>query len=345
MAVTGREDAVQAEQPHVVTIRDVADAAKVSITTVSHVFNRPDRVAEETRRRVSEVAAELAYRPNVHARQLVTRKSCSLAIQVAGHFVRNEHALVPNSEYFLEILNGASRAADDRGYALILTPPDIDPYALDSFAVDGVLLVDPAGNEPILAQPNRLQRIVTAGRPQSASEVLSVVDNDHHAAAIAVMEHLHANGYERPAVLVSDKSRSYVVDLIAGYRKWVRRHQRRSIVIDLDRHASTTSALDTLLERGADAVYTSSENIALDVLQEARRRGIDVPTTLGLCSAVDSGILQLTSPQISGMFLHPREIGRRATNLLIDLVEGVAEPGSAVEIPVRLMERDSTRRS
>lgn len=120
------------------------------------------RVGESSRSR-----RELAYKPNVHARQLVTRKSRSLAVQVAGQAVRHEHAPVPNSEYFLEVLNGAAHAADEHGYALILAPSDVDPSALESFAVDGVLLIDPAGDEPIFAQLQMLSRIVTVGRPQA----------------------------------------------------------------------------------------------------------------------------------------------------------------------------------
>src|ERR1700712_2729957 len=80
------------EQPAVVTIRDVAQLAQVSITTVSHVFNRPSRVAEATRQRVLDAAAELSYRPNIHARQLVTGQNRTLAIQIAGQTVQEKRA-------------------------------------------------------------------------------------------------------------------------------------------------------------------------------------------------------------------------------------------------------------
>jgi DNA-binding LacI/PurR family transcriptional regulator len=332
------------EQAHVATIRDVADAANVSITTVSHVFNRPDRVAKATRRRVYSAAVALAYRPNVHARQLVTRRSSSLAIQVAGHFVRNEHALVPNSEYFLEVLNGASRAAAERGYALILTPPDINPYALDSFAVDGVLLIDPSGDEPVLREAKPGAHIVTTGRPRESMAAISVVDNDHQAAAITVMEHLWERGYRRPAVIVDDRSRSYVTDILAGYRSWARQHHVRPVVIDIDR-TTWDSAFARLATSGSDAVYTSTENIALDLLQETPQHDPGPRGPWAVVSAVDSSILRLTNPQITGVFLHPRKIGERAVEVLIDLVSGRAQPGGSQEIPTQLMCRGSTESS
>ncbi len=335
----------RSEPRHVVTIRDVAEAAQVSITTVSHVFNRPQRVAEPTRRRVMAVASDLAYRPNVHARQLVTRKSRSLAVQVAGQVVRDERALVPNSEYFLEVLNGAARAADEHGYALILAPSDVDPSALDSFAVDGVLLVDPSGEEPIFDHRQAVQPVVTVGRPEAFAGKVSVVDNDHFGAARDVMNHLSERGFSAPAVIVSDLTRSYVTDLIAGYRSWADEHSFAPTVVDVSQSQSMTEVFDVLFAEDCDAVYACSEYLALDVLQEARRRGVVVPAELGLCSAVDSGILQLTSPQISGVHLHPREIGRRAITLLIGLAEGRAVPGEVELVAADLAVRESTSRT
>lgn len=331
--------------PRVATIHDVAEAAQVSITTVSHVFNQPHRVAEPTRRRVIKIATELAYKPNVHAQQLATRKSRSLAVQIVGQALRDEHALVPNSEYFLEVLNGAARSADEHGYALILAPPDVDPSDLDSFAVDGVLLVDPVGDELVFGQRQMASRLVTVGRAQAFAGAVSVVDNDHSSAARVVMNHLMASGYRTPSVIVDDVARSYVTDIIAGYRSWVEEHRLPEIVIDVGQSTSMAEAMETLLDHKSDAIYAGSEYLALDVLVEARRLGLVVPDQLGLCSAVDSGILQLTGPQVSGVYLHPRKTGRRAIEVLIELVQGSSPPGGVHVIPADLAIRESTHRA
>ena len=63
------------------TIFEVADAAGVSITTVSHVFSGKRRVGADSRRRVIDVAARLAYRPRRNARSLATGRTMTLAIQ------------------------------------------------------------------------------------------------------------------------------------------------------------------------------------------------------------------------------------------------------------------------
>ncbi|MEU8414720.1 LacI family DNA-binding transcriptional regulator [Amycolatopsis japonica] len=337
------------------TIRDVAAAAGVSITTVSHVLSGQGRISEQTRQRVARAAADLGYQASVHAQQLVTRRSRTLAIQLANSVdASSACALVPNSDYFLEVLNGAAEAASKRSYGLLLAPMDADLDRLNAFAVDGAILVDPRGDEPFFASGwCRDRPLVTVGRPMAAPcPVPVVVDNDLVAAARLMLDHLADNGYERPAMITTDTRRSYAADLVAGYTGWMRDREREPVVVEIDEPPTTegtAGALGRLLDRRncPDAVFTTSENLALGVLHEARRRRLAVPGELGICSAVDSGSLRLVSPRVTGMFVHPREVGGRAATALMDLVEGVARGGEPhrIEVPVRLNARESTARA
>ena len=334
-----------------VTIRDVAAFAGVSITTVSHVLSGQGRISERTRQRVLKASEELGYRANVHAQQLVTRRSRTMAIQIANSVdASSTCALVPNSDYFLEVLNGAAEAAAKRGYALILIPPDAEPDSLDAFVVDGAILVDPRGDEPFFSGPWESRPLVTTGRPiRPWRDVPITVDNDLTGAAELMIDHLLAQGYRRPAMITTDTSRSYTADMLAGYRSAAARHGFDQVVVEVDEPptmAGTARALDQVLGSAPapDAVFTSSENLALGVLNEAVRRELRVPVDLGIASAVDSGALQLTSPQITGMFVYPRDVGREAASALINLIEGGPVEPRTIEVPVRLNVRNSTTR-
>src|SRR5690606_24208267 len=105
-----------------INIKEVARAAGVSVTTVSHVLNDKGRLNAETRERVCRIAAELGYRPNSAARNLVGKRTGLLGL-----------ALSPGSsatlglgdlEYFAQLMLGATTAALKHGYALVLTPSD-----------------------------------------------------------------------------------------------------------------------------------------------------------------------------------------------------------------------------
>ena len=333
-------------------IRDVAEAAGVSVTTVSHVLSGRGRVAEQTRQRVSQIADELAYRPNVHAQQLVTRRSRTLAIQVASFAGPHEdRTLIPHSDYFLDLLNGAAAAAAKSGCALILVPPQVDASGLTEFAVDGVIVVDPRGDEPLFSgEWQRDRPLVTTGRPMTGGPARCVVDNDHVAAATVMLDHLEGEGYERPALVLTRTSRSYVADILAAYRTWIASRDLEPLVVEIGETPSETvaaQALGSLLELALppDAVMASSEELALGVLHEARRRGIDVPQELGVCSAVDSSALRLTTPQVTGTMLHPTEIGRQAAEALLALAADPDGVPHLLTVSTGLCVRQSTRRT
>lgn len=330
------------------TIRDVAKAAGVSVTTVSHVLSGQGRVSRETKKKVEQVVAELGYRANVHAQQLVTRRSRTLGIQVARAGGASEgNRLLPNSEYFLELLNGAAEQADAMGYALILIPPGVAEDKMAAFGIDGTILVDPTGEETVLGRLDR--PLVTTGRPPSGASPAFAVDNDHRTAAKNMLDHLRDAGYSWPALVVTDTTRSYTVDLMAGYLEWTHNADITPVILEssgpqLTRGARAVSQFTSDGPR-PDALFASSEDLALDLLHELRREGFDVPVEIGLCSAVDSNALQLTSPTITGMQLHPREIGRRAASLLVDLVEDrpVVTP-IVVNVAAVIAIRESTTR-
>nr|WP_042197533.1 LacI family DNA-binding transcriptional regulator [Kibdelosporangium sp. MJ126-NF4]CEL23029.1 transcriptional regulator [Kibdelosporangium sp. MJ126-NF4]CTQ90168.1 transcriptional regulator [Kibdelosporangium sp. MJ126-NF4] len=334
------------------TIRDVAAAAGVSITTVSHVLSGQGRIPQHTRSRVLQVAADLGYRANVHAQQLVTRRSRTLAVQIANSVDGSTSSvMVPNSEYFLEVLNGAAEAAAQRSYATILVPPSAGLDGLAAFGVDGVLLVDPRGDEPFFTGRWQRRPLVTIGRPISPSrDVPAIVDNNLVSAAMSMVDHLWQQGYRRPALITTDTARSYTHDIAEGYTRTTRERGAEPMVVEIGEPSTpegAAAALTGLLDRPEppDSVITSSEILALSVLHEAASRAIDVPGELGICSAVDSCTLRLTSPQITGMSVNPRQAGHAAATALVSLVEGSVAHQKTIEVPVRLNPRASTARS
>ena len=122
-------------------IKEVAAAAGVSITTVSHALNGKGRLPAETRERVRDVAEALGYVPSATARSLARGRTGILALTVA------RAATMPFSladfDYFAQLMNGASTAALERGYALVLAPAAAGTELLDSVPLDGAIVVDP----------------------------------------------------------------------------------------------------------------------------------------------------------------------------------------------------------
>ncbi|UNB51557.1 LacI family DNA-binding transcriptional regulator [Mycolicibacterium sp. YH-1] len=339
-------------------IKDVAREADVSMTTVSHVLNGRGRVADKTRKRVLEVAERLGYIANPHAQQLVTRRSRILVIQMPDlDGDAGSGGLVPTSEseYFLELINGAAAAAAAARYALIVTSAGVDPSSLGGFGLDGMIIVDPKGSEQALQSSFAAKYpVVTTGEPVVAAGAPSfVIDNDHAKATREVLNHFVAQGCSRPALIVDTSSRSFIRDIVDAYGQWCTEHDVPPAVFAVSDMSPTEMdrALDSLRAGPlpADAVYTSSDGCAIALLNAARAAHVSVPGDLALASAVDSTILRVTNPPVTSVHLHPRDMGAQAVQILTELIAR-EEPdcdlppmeGTRLLIPTRLILRASS---
>lgn len=337
-------------------INDVARYANVSPTTVSHVLNGRGRVSERTRDRVLQAAQHLGYTASAHAQQLVTRRSKIIAVQMPGLYTRSAApALIPNSDYFLELINGAAAAADEAHYAMVVVHAGVGISSMSRFSVDGVIIVDPKGSEEFL-QPSFAARcpVVTTGEPIiGASEFYSIVDNDHKAATKEALNHFRQQGFTQPAIVVDTTSRSYIRDIVDAYSQWCSDHAVRPTVAALSDPSPARMHKTLKVLRGgaspADAVYACSEDFAVSLLDVAQNLDLGIPEDLALASAVDSSILRLTRPPISGMDLNPREIGARAIETVIQLIDLQLGGGNQLTpkptrqlIPARLNIRSSS---
>lgn len=249
--------------------------------------------------------------------------------------------VLPQSEYFLELINGAAAAADEAGYALVVTPSAGNVGILHALGIDGAIIVDPQGDESLFATG---APVVMIGVAESRGDDALAVDNDHAKAAHVALDHFAEQGRRRPALVVDDTHRSYVENVSAGYRSWVRGRKGRQIVMTLAplEKEAADRVLAELADARADAVYTSSDDIALALLDAAARAGRRVPQELAIASAVDSRSLTLTSPQISATNLYPLRAGATAAKLVIERLESGPGARRTQMIPTRFVFRAST---
>mgnify|MGYP002760404744 FL=1 len=129
-----------------VTIRDVADEASVSATTVSRVFNHDHLVNSETREHVLEVAQRMGYAPDATARSLSSGRTRSIGVILPA----------PHGEFFSELIRGLDDAAQEADHFLLIASshynPDEGRSALESLAgrVDGLVIMTPrARSDPL----------------------------------------------------------------------------------------------------------------------------------------------------------------------------------------------------
>jgi DNA-binding LacI/PurR family transcriptional regulator len=330
-------------------IQEVAERAGVSITTVSHALSGKGRIAPATRERIHRIAAELGYRPHASARNLAARRSGMFGIAVA-HSV--DHSLrFTGFTYFMHLMGAATKAALDSGYALVLIPPESnngDPF--ERLALDGAVIVDPVQGDPLVRGLRaRGVPFVTTGRVPGDPSNDYWVDNDHASGTLAILRHLERAGARHVALLTAQPAPSYALDAIAAYENWSR--QRGTVPLvdasrgDLSEAHGFTAASELLESADApDAIYATIDTLAVGALRAARARGLAVPGDLLIASCTDDDAARQASPPVTTMNLHPDEIGRRAIEMLVALVEGHEPAERHVFVTSRIVARASTRR-
>jgi DNA-binding LacI/PurR family transcriptional regulator len=332
-----------------VGIKAVAAAAGVSTTTVSHALNGKGRLSEETRRHVREVADRLGYQPSAMARALAGGRTGMLAMLFSG--ATDFAVKVGDFDYFLQLMNGATSCALQRGFSLIMLQADGDPEVLDGLPLDGAIVIDPIAADPIVEWLSaRELPLVTTGRVIDGPDHAYWVDNDHVAGTRAVLDHLAAAGARRVALLTSPPVASYAFDAQTAYVAWCAERAQEPMIAEVRGSVSEGSAYTAAIElldsdEPPDGVYATLDRLALGALIAAETRGVDVPRTLRIAGCTDSDASRQASPALTALSLNPDRLGREAVDLLLALVEQGEPPERHRIVPATVVPRKSTAAS
>jgi DNA-binding LacI/PurR family transcriptional regulator len=326
-----------------VTIRDVAQAAGVSTTTVSDALSGNGRLPAATRRRVSAVAGRLGYRANPAARSLRGQRVGNLGLYLpdeAGNFA-----------YYMELAAGAASQALADGLALTLIPHSLDPAKLTAFPLDGLVAVDPVIGDPVVRAFSQLGvPVVTCERDLTpGAEHAGTVEGDYRPAMADLLDHLAAQGAQRTALVAPGPETAWGVELRAAYQAWCSAHGAPELLFDIPfngspevMHAASIAALRA--DPPADAIISGLDGSAIGALVAAAEFGRRVPEDLLVASCVDSPALRSCSPAITALDLRPAEMGRRLAGLLHSLLDSAVPPGTVQVVPAGLVVRASTSR-
>jgi LacI family gluconate utilization system Gnt-I transcriptional repressor len=304
----------------VITMSDVAHAANVSPMTVSNAFRYPERVQEETRLRVLEVAATLGYLPNMSAGHLAARKS-----RIIGSTLPS----LKNASFY-QYITGLQDEANARGHKVVFMLTDTLEQELEAvhafigMRVTGIILI---GNEHKAATVDILRkaRVPTVETWLLHDPVDRAIGYDI-ADAIRTACRRHINAGRRRIGLISNDdpaSRRFRERPPVFREEMCRAGLRDDLVVNVtEPHAfeAGPAALEELLALDAnlDAVICPTDIVAAGVLWDCARRGISVPERLGIIGWGDYEIAQAVSPKLTTIKPNPMEIGVGAVRLLLD---------------------------
>ncbi len=325
-----------------ITLSDVAKVAGVSAITASRALNTPDKVSPEALKRVQDAVERTGYVPNMLAGGLASSRSRLVA------------ALVPTiaGPVFLETVQALTEALAESGYQLMLGQSGYSGAREDAL-LDAIIGRRPDGIvlTGIMHSPEGRRRLLASGIPivetwdLTPTPIDMLVGFSHEKVGNTVAEYLVAQGRKRLAIVTADDHR-------AGLRRkgFVETALRLGVaeVPACVVPAPTTlgngrAGLADLLNRhpDIDAVFCSSDILALGVITEAQARGIAVPERFAVFGFGDLAFAGDTHPALTTVRIDGNAIGRQAAQFIVERAEGRAVEERVIDLGFSIVKRDS----
>ena len=336
-----------------ITIKEVAKAANVSISTVSKVMSDAPTISDATKKRVREVMEELNYYPNIIARSFVQQSSKNIGIVME---LKRHYAFLNSHIY--EILGGIESILSQNGYSLTLLNPSslgegLEPYEkiIREKRVDGLIIHVANLNKALCKKMDALHfPYVVIGQPAFESNLCWIDINNKTAGEIAAA-HLLSEGYTRPAFIGAPHEDHFSHNRQMGFCSAL---EKKGLIIDpeyiMEGETSIENSgnmMNALLDLPSppDSVVCLNNFVAFGVIQAIKKRGLKIPEDVALISFDNYPLSMFTEPQLSVVDNDVFELGSHAANILLSKI---ANPNLQMQYSMllpNLIVRESSRKA
>jgi LacI family transcriptional regulator len=328
-----------------VTIVEVAEKAGVSLGTVSRVMNNDSHVAPGTRERVSAVMREMGYVANRQARGLKGSRTNVIGV------------LAPDlgTGYIGEILHGIDAELALYHFDLMLFTTHRTAIKEANYVanmvqgmVDGLLVVlprNPADYTGTLTSRNFPFVLIDH---QGTGNPCPAVGATNWQGGYNATEYLIKLGHKRIGFIAGSMDLGAAIDRLDGYKSALQVHHipvdpqliYEGTFFQPDGYAGGSALLD--LDHTPTAIFASNDVMAMGVMDAIRERGLRVPEDVSIIGFDDIPQAAMVRPALTTVRQPLEEMGRLATQLLIDQLKNPEKEIGRIELPTQLIVRDST---
>lgn len=330
-----------------ITIKDIARELGVSVSTVSRALqNHPD-ISEQTKEHVRECAQRLHYKPNLMASNLRTSKNTTIGVVIPEL----------NHHFFASVLDGIEQTANEAGYNILICQSsekfDKEEKSIQMLLnsrVAGILV----GISKETMRLRHLQDVIDSGiplvlydRPCPSLQCDQVVSDDYMGAYNAV-EYLIQTGCKRIMYFSSPMQLEVAHRRYQGWRDALL-HYNLSVdndaILTCDTRAQAIIETPNVIRKAdrPDAIFCVNDDCAAGVLYAAQILGLRTPEDLSICGFSDAPLCRTSSPMLTTVEQHGREIGKRAMRRLLKRLDGEQRIAQTEMIPTDLIVRETTR--
>ncbi|MBT3336944.1 MAG: LacI family DNA-binding transcriptional regulator [Anaerolineae bacterium] len=299
------------------TISDVAQAAGVSLMSVSRAMNNRPGLSEETRKKILSIADQLGYRPSGVARALATKRSSTVGLMMPD----------VTNPFFSQIAKGAEDLAYAMGYNIFLVNTDEDIkreikalHSLFEKQVDGVILCSPRlPFDQLKKHIEHFQFTALINRELNSprSDCVTININDAYGSALAI-KHFSNQGHKKIAFLTGPEESISRERRLKGFIQALETHSipyDENLVLPCSPDTTGGYHAATALLSGRDditAILSFNDLVAFGAIQACDELGKDIPNQVAVIGFDDIPLASIMKPKLSTLRTNKRELGHRA---------------------------------
>ncbi|HLQ75543.1 MAG TPA: LacI family DNA-binding transcriptional regulator, partial [Alloiococcus sp.] len=322
-----------------VTMKDVAKDAGVSVATVSRYINKSGYTSKEAQQKIKDSIEKLGYFPNEVARSLFKQSSKIIGLLIPD--IRNP--------FFNALVKAVEDYASSKGYLIVLADISESSKKLDQYAklfsqyhISGLLV---ATGELEDFNFEKSLPIVYLDRFMPTSD--DSINNDNYHGGHLIAQHINQTKADRILVVQGPKRFQGSVDRFNGVIDHLSKHLNvKTDTIDSYNVDEMSTECQRLLDeyQQVDTIICPNDMMAVELMIECKKRQIDVPEAIQIVGYDGIAIGEYTSPSLTTVVQPVYTMGKKAAQLLIDRIENKSLKQNKTILKPTLAIRESTRR-
>lgn len=324
------------------SIKDIANANGVSITTVSFVLNgkaEEKKISKEVTKKILDFVKEIDYKPNQLARGLRTGKSKLIVFMVEDFYF-----------FFAKLATIIEDLAFKKGYKVIFCTNEnkdnksielIDLYR--NIKVDGYIIVPSPGLMPKIKElmDEAVPVILTDRFFPDLDCNYVVIDNKE--ASYNATKHLIANNFKNIGFITNDIEQTQMLDRLAGYETAITESNltKHVIKIPIEKYTLSRHKLESDIKKfiektpQLDAIYFATNYLAISGLNILKKNGLQGTEKLGIMSFDDLDFFEFYTPSITAVQQPYFEIAESIMDLMFKLLKGGKRNNETTKIKLK----------
>ncbi len=307
------------------TIKDIAKALGVSVSTVSRALNDSPQINKETVKAIKVIAKRLNYRKNTAAAGLRINKTFCLGV------------VVPNIGiyFYSRVISGMQKAASKAGYQLLICQTDEQEeneikflQSLLNGRVDGILMAISKGTNKLNHVKEVMEEmpVVLFDRTDPSIETTQVEADDFNGAFIAT-KYLIDGGAKNIAHLAGPKNMQNSKNRLNGYKEALRQSNipvKQNLIYncDFDRH-NVEGALKKILKSNPnlDGIFAVNDDLGVQAILVLKKLGFKIPNQISVIGFGNYPVSKIVEPKLTTVSHHLFEIGEKSVEYLLKMIK------------------------